>query len=243
MCREGFVAFLAFLVLQASASHFVSLNGDSHELGYTAVQRYMHELEKRAQNGDSVARPPHPNGPRASESGVRYVDSLVRLIHARQHPPQTECRSTRLLLIKSPEISFEGLGSVLSLITLGLAEAMYSNRTLVWGAELTPLLELSRAVWSAPNASVRGTALDCSQADKGGGAFSCLFEPISSCSLADVAPSEITALRDDGYADDARIKIMDHRRSFVAYMAPPGVPGPTPRWPNHLWYAARKCAG
>lgn len=81
--------------------------------------------------------------------------------------------------------------------------------------------------------------LDCSSAVRGGGAYACFFEPLSSCSLADATPTEVAALRDSGYSDVARLKIMDHRRSFVAYAAPPGIPqDPPPLWPNHLWYGA-----
>ena len=223
------------------SNSFAPLLASDVERGRANVEALMHSLASRSDASVFNAEIASSDSNRSADAaGQLYVQTLLRLLHARQHPPQNECRSTRLLLVKSPEISYEGLGSVLSLLTLGLAEAMYSNRTLVWGAELTPLLDLSRTVWTAPNPSARGVTLDCTRADRGGGAYSCFFEPLSACSLADASPAELVALRSDGFSDLARLKIMDHRRSFVAYTAPPGVSvnGPEPRWKNHLWYGA-----
>lgn len=232
--------YIPRVATSSPSNYFAPLLASDVENGRATVEALMHNLASRSDASVFNAEIASDSNRSADPAGQLYVQTLLRLLHARQHPPQSECRSTRLLLVKSPEISYEGLGSVLSLLALGLAEAMYSNRTLVWGAELTPLLDLSRTVWTAPNPSARGVALDCARADRGGGAYSCFFEPLSACSLADASPAELVALRSDCFSDLARLKIVDHRRSFVAYMAPPGVPmsGPEPRWKNHLWYGA-----
>jgi hypothetical protein len=55
-------------------------------------------------------------------AGWHYVKTLLRLLHVQQNPPTEECRRTRLLLVRSPAISYEGLGSTLLTLSLGLAE-------------------------------------------------------------------------------------------------------------------------
>lgn len=128
---------LCAAALAVAPGTFTSLRESYVDRGRAAVEGFIRDLARRAGNisANRADEADAHAGAGYNSSGKSYVRTLLRLLHARQHPPRHECKATRLLLVKSPEISFEGLGSVLSLLTLGLAEAVYSNRTLIWGAE------------------------------------------------------------------------------------------------------------
>lgn len=182
-------------------------------------------------------------------NGLRRVRTLLRMLALQQHPPKHSCSSSRLLVLQFPS-SLEGLGSVIHTIVVALAEAMYSNRTVVWGLELTPLLERPRALWQAPCSrgeaagcpAVHGLPLRCDWGG-GGGAYNCLFEPLSTCSLADATWEELREAGDSirGVDDGGRVRIMSRSRSPVAYAFPRGVFEPNNRSAapiRHLWAAA-----
>lgn len=143
-------------------------------------------------------------------------------------------------------------------------QAAWSNRTLIWGADLTPLFDLSRPAWEASRGAnrtvVHGVPLSC-DASRGGGAYNCFFgecclcrrrrrstpggplrrptaEPLSSCSLADVTWEELRGLGESGFDDTARVKIAEARRGVTAYEPPPGVLPPSTVLPRHKWTAA-----
>jgi hypothetical protein len=74
-----------------------------------------------------------------------------------------------------------------------------------------------------PPFSVGGLTLECGDGwrGQGGGTWSCFFEPISSCSLADATFEEVAQLGADGFRDDARLRIAESaRRGVSAYHVP-----------------------
>lgn len=83
-------------------------------------------------SGDAATRPADS---RRSLEGLQAARHYFRLIHASQSPDVPDCRRRRLLLTQFPDDSYEGTGSVLSSLVISLAEAFYSNRTLIWGAD------------------------------------------------------------------------------------------------------------
>lgn len=161
--------------------------------------------------------------------GVADVEHLLSVLHAQQYPTRASCSSVRLLMVQYQQGSLEGVGSLLKLVALGLAgkssgglhrgpmlrwphhtyaallpplspEAAYSNRTLIWGVDLSPSLELTRASWAWDAASgaeaspvVHGLPLRCAST-RGGGALGCFLQPLSSCSVADLSWEELTAV-------------------------------------------------
>lgn len=173
--------------------------------------------------------------------GATAVGDILRALHAQQHPPRASCGSRRLLVTQFAPTSFEGIGSLLKQVVLGLAEAAYANRTLVWGLDLSYMFERSRAVWRDDGARgpvpVAGAALDCSGWTRGGGPYECFFAPLSSCSLLDASPADVEQLATDGYNDAARMRIQESRRGPAAY-APPRGRFPAASGRPHLWPAA-----
>jgi hypothetical protein len=73
--------------------------------------------------------------------GVQEIAELMARIHAQQHPHTTApflsraeaCSQARLLVMQYVPESFEGICSILKSLMLGLAQAAWSNRTLIWG--------------------------------------------------------------------------------------------------------------
>ena len=248
-----------------NATSFLPLVGDPEALieeGKSVVGHVVDSLLRRSHQEittpfddliDSVDRNEFatraaPSGGR-SRRGLRDAQHMFRLIYANQNPRPRLCGQTRLLLTQFPDDSYEGLGSVLSLLVISLAEALYSNRTLVWGADLTPLLELSRAAWESRGSdgspaagglstTVHGTQLDCSRSGLGGSSFACLFEPLSTCSLADVSAAELRSLARDARDPAARVTVISHRRAVTAYTAPPGSSPNAAPHADHIWAGA-----
>lgn len=187
--------------------------------------------------GGRVSSPPPTVQLRRDPRGLDDVRLLLRMLHAQQHPPKPLCATTRLLVVQFAHESFEGLGSILKLVALGLAQAAFSNRTLVWGLDLSPILEYTRAEWEGGYPTVHGQRLRC-DAGGGGGAMNCFFAPLSSCSLADVTWEELRGLGVAGFDDSARVRLLEARRSVAAYHLPAGVLRRGSRWPRHLWAGA-----
>ena len=170
------------------------------------------------------------------------VRELLRLFHARQHPPRAACSRTRLLLVHLDDENFEGLGSLTGELVQSLGEAMHANRTLIWGVGLPFLLDRTRDEWSSPRGprSTRSVwttpsgapiSLDCSTWEGyGGGAWACFFRKLSSCSLDDATPDELRALGENPYDDTARLKLIELRRGVAGYTVP--------RWDSELAAAA-----
>ena len=160
------------------------------------------------------------------------MQRLIQLVHIQQHPPKESCKNQRLLVIQFIN-SFEGLGSILKLITLGLAEAAHSNRTLIWGLHPLPhMFEKSRDEWFNKKATtgkrkvmVKGLEFDCAYDDDdigydGSGPYACFFHPLSSCTMNDVSYEEMIQMGSNGYSDVARVKIQEERRAPAAYQYP-----------------------
>jgi hypothetical protein len=135
-----------------------------------------------------------------SKSGTfdEVYDGLVR----GQSP--LDCKKARLLIYHQFGNRFEGTGSVLKSLLMGLAEARHTNRVLVWGREIPPLFQ-------------RGNHSACYDA-KQGGLYHCHFEPLSSCSLSDVSQAEMNQLWKNGYDDTVRVTLQQHRRGLAAYV-------------------------
>ena len=149
-------------------------------------------------------------------------------LHAQQHPSAASCTTRRLLLTQFDAKSFEGIGSLLKQVMLGLAEAAYANRTLVWGLDMGYMFERSREVWQGQDGGggsvpAGDLLVDCSGwRGAGGGPYACFFRPLSSCSLLNVSGPELAALGRAGHDDAARVRVQESRRGPVAYVPPPG---------------------
>jgi hypothetical protein len=85
----------------------------------------------------------------------------------------------------------------------GLAEAMHSNRTLIWGKFI-------------PNLFTRSKDKSCYDPTNGG-LYDCFFQKISTCSFKDVSFSERFGLGYDGYDEQARVMLQQPRRGLSAY--------------------------
>jgi hypothetical protein len=179
---------------------------------------------------------------------VSYDATVAGDIFANQNPPNSLCSKKRLLVMNSDPTYFEGTGSIMKSIMFGIAEAMHSNRTLIWG-RFVPIL-FTRAKEKA-----------CYNPSQGG-LFDCFFEKMSTCTLSDVTPLEIIGLGQNGYDDTARVTLQQPRRGLAAYVpprqyrsipdiqliwptqiaaylfrlkiSPPDVPGPPPMYCAHV---------
>ena len=148
-----------------------------------------------------------------SSVDVQFVKLMVQKLHEQQHPPKESCRHRRLLVTQFEQV-FEGFGSIMKVVLLGLAEAAHSNRTLVWGLDLPFLFENSRDEWYSSSSSsknkqknggqiqrkvkIRGIEFDCSSGNNGvydgSGPYGCFFMPLSSCGVQDVTVAELLQL-------------------------------------------------
>ena len=81
------------------------------------------------------------------DTNDRWIKQLLLAINYNQHPPKSECHSRRLLVTQFPPKQFEGIGSCLKAVALGLAEAIHSNRTLIWGLDNPYIFEHSKSLW------------------------------------------------------------------------------------------------
>jgi hypothetical protein len=125
-------------------------------------------------------------------SEFHAMEEIMAAIHAQQHPDKQTCKSRRLLVTQFAVTNFEGIGSMLKQVMLGLAEAAYSNRTLIWGLDMPLMFEAMRDEWRFTHNStaLHKYGLQCDWKG-GGGPYGCLFEPLSSCSITDLTWKEL----------------------------------------------------
>lgn len=193
------------------------------------------------------------------------IKQLLDAFHTLQHPPKHTCRHRRLLLTQFSATNFEGMGSVLKLVQLSLAEAAHYNRTLIWGLDLTFTWENSRDVWqkgigedgeslqfSSSRVRIGPNFYDCSQwKGLAGGPYTCFFQPLSSCSLEDISEEELLGLAVKGHLDTERVKLSEcAQRGVASYHPPflnrefapiflePAKRGKPIRYSRHVWAAA-----
>jgi hypothetical protein len=216
-----FTIFFSIFLQESNAQMSHDLLSQLGLLGYL-----LHPSTHRSRHAPGVPADPSSLGHTGSAELVR---KFAAALYEQQNPKKHECKHRRLLAIQFSPKSFEGIGSILKLIALALAEAAHSNRTLVWGLDLPFNFEHTRHLWAKPklrsSIKVGGgeVELDCTEGWKGqgGGAYSCFFEPISTCSLADATLDELYSLGRDGFRDEARIRIAEsQRRGISAYHIP-----------------------
>jgi hypothetical protein len=157
----------------------------------------------------------------ADKDEVAAMMEIMDALHAQQHPIKESCATRRLLVMQVPVRRFEGLGSFLKGIILGLAEAAYENRTLIWGLDQSLIVEMSRDAWINETGSAkRDFNLTCDW-KMGGGSYGCLFMPLSSCSLTDLTWKELRELGYFGHNDTSRVRLVEARRGGPAAYMPP----------------------
>jgi hypothetical protein len=148
------------------------------------------------------------------------MDDLV--IH--QHPPTNLCATKRLLVIHDRRSDFfEGTGSIIKSLMINLAEAIHSDRILVWGNYVPPYYSRARNI-SCYNR-------------RQGGLYDCFFEHISSCTLSHATDAELRSLASDGYNASNRIVLAQSRRGIGLYVPPPqyrDIPDIRTMWPAVL---------
>jgi hypothetical protein len=157
---------------------------------------------------------------------ISFMNKIVRILHAIQHPPENQCKHRKLMVLQMKGNSFEGTGSLLKQILLGIAIAAHSDRTLVWGLGLPYIYEHSQDVWQGENNHnvqfhADSISVDCSNPDPTGGAYKCFFEPMSGCTLADASASEIISYSMNCYNDTDRLMVGEVSRRGVALFHPP----------------------
>jgi hypothetical protein len=172
--------------------------------------------------------------PRTSEEptlrrSAERIRDIMDAIHQQQHPPKSTCKSRRLLVVQFSQ-TMEGIGSLLKLLTAGLAEAAHSNRTLVWGLDLPYSFANTRQLWHSAvqhkPLSVSGIDLFCENGwlHQGGGPYSCFFQHLSTCSVEDAEMEELVELGRRGFSDESRLKIMEPRRGPACFHPPFNMP-------------------
>ena len=168
--------------------------------------------------------PPPSGATEDTTADVAFVKQVLAQLHAQQHPPKGQCKTKRLLVTQFAN-SFEGLGSILKLVLLGLAEAAHENRTLIWGLDLPFMFENSREEWydNVTHTGRRdvdiegrdGFRFDCGsyQHYDGSGPYACFFQALSSCTIDDVSFAELRGMGPGGFDDGARVRIQEERRA------------------------------
>lgn len=158
-----------------------------------------------------------------STAVVSYDATIANDIFTNQNPPPTLCSKKRLLILDSDPTYFEGTGSIMKVIMFGIAEAMHSNRTLVWGRFIPELYS-------------RADKKSCYNPSEGG-LYDCFFKKLSTCSMKDVTSLEIVGLGQNGYDDTARVVLQQPRRGLAAYVPPKpyrAIPDIELIWPTSL---------
>lgn len=135
------------------------------------------------------------------------ANELMKFIYNHQHPDPSLCSQKRLLVIHSNQLgNFEGTGSILKLLAFGLAQAIHSNRILVWGRYVPKLYSQSNIY-------------ECSDPHNGG-IFNCFFERLSSCTYFDISEEELEYLADNGYNHTRRVMLQEPRKGLAFYFPP-----------------------
>ena len=158
-----------------------------------------------------------------SAATLSYDPKVEQAIFNNQNPSPESCTQKRLLIMNSDHTYFEGTGSIMKAIMFGVAEAMHSNRTLIWGRFI-------------PEFYLRAKEKSCYN-PKQGGLYDCFFQRLSTCSFADVSASEIVSLGENGYDDTARVLLQQPRRGLAAYVPPKSlrsIPDIQLIWPASL---------
>jgi hypothetical protein len=145
--------------------------------------------------------------------GRKLVHDMMKVIHASQHPPKEDCKSTRLLVIHMKTESLEGLCSLVKQVAMGLSAAVHGNRTLVWGLYTGQFMfEATSDVWLGAKRDgilLGGTRISCPKGDNPlGGPFECFFQPMSTCTLDDISPEELVKLQSNPFDDAERVKLL-----------------------------------
>jgi hypothetical protein len=152
------------------------------------------------------------------------IKKLMKYLHDHQHPPKESCKSRRLLITQFIQGNFEGLGSIIKVIMMGLSEAAHSNRTLIWGLDLPFIFERARDEWFNKDLSeehrtfIKGFGFDCESSIQGGGPYGCFFEQLSTCSIEDISDIDVKNLAENGFNDDNRVKFLESRRGVCIYI-------------------------
>ena len=170
-----------------------------------------------------------------TNDGTRLMKDLVKLIHSHQNPPKKDCLKKRFLVMHMKVLGYEGIGSVLKQIIVGLAIAMQSNRVLVFGGAFPYLFEYTDDVWGGHDKRrfqndihINDKILDCSTgSDSNSAAYDCFFQQLSTCSLLDATVKEIEYFSVNGYDEQNRILLSDMtqtaRKAIALYQPPMGL--------------------
>jgi hypothetical protein len=176
---------------------------------------------------------------------------IFEAVYTQQNPKKESCKTRRLLLTQFSQHSFEGMGSILRMIQMGIAEAAFSNRTLIFGLDLPYMFEKTKDVWRNKHrlkyddlVNVSNIGLKCgSWVGQGGGSYNCFFQPLSTCSLSDVSYEELSNLGNNAYDDEARVRIQEAHRGPALYHVPLDLPlykhifSIKMTFPRHKWAA------
>lgn len=167
-----------------------------------------------------------PNEGISDNQGIEFIRDIMEVIHAKQHPPVEECKNKRFTILQMSSTSFEGTGSILKQVMIGLSIAMHSNRTLIWGIGHPFMFEHTKDLWQGPNydhLKINNDFVDCTQEDPAGGPFGCFLQPISTCSLADVSPTELIEFSHNAYNESSRLVMGEIRKGVALYHPPFGL--------------------
>lgn len=221
-------------------NHIKSVNGDVLNTGFVLPIEFQSYLIP-FNNNDKLNK--------NNMDDVIIMRKIFEAIYKQQNPIKESCKTRRLLLTQFSQHSFEGIGSVLRMIQMGMAEAAFSNRTLIFGLDLPYLFEKTKDIWRNKNkyhyndlVNVSNIGLECgSWVGQGGGSYNCFFQPLSSCSLGDLSYQELYDLGHNGYDDEARIRIQEAHRGPALYHVPYDLPlydnvfSLKMKYPRHKW--------
>lgn len=132
-----------------------------------------------------------------SSTDSMNMKKIMKYLQDQQHPPKESCKSRRLLMTQFIQGNFEGLGSIIKVIMMGIAEAAHSNRTLIWGLDLPFIFERARHEWynkdleEGHKTFIKGFEFDCGSSYQGGGPYGCFFEQLSTCTIEDISGTEL----------------------------------------------------
>lgn len=167
---------------------------------------------------------------KVQSEAINFTKDLIKVIYSKQHPKKELCTSTRFTVLHMRTTTLEGLGSILKQVQMGVAASMHSNRTLVWGLAPPFLFEHTQELWQTASAPMRigDHPVDCTGKDDVlGGPYECFFEAISSCSLRDASPAELSDFASNPYDDRGRFLFADTsqttRKSITVYHPPQGL--------------------
>ncbi len=121
------------------------------------------------------------------------------------------------------------MASLLKHIIYTLAHALHSNRTLIFAARMPYLFERTQSVWLQSGVFQQSNmSLECNSREQlFSGPYSCMFQPLSSCTLADATPQEIVTFSHDAFNPQSRLLLTNFeqtvRNSISLNMPPRGM--------------------